>query len=121
MVPGGERLVELVVNGLPVASQTVPADGKPHDIVWETPIKQSSWVALRHFPQFHTNPVNVIVGGKPIRASRRSAVWCQDVIDLLWKNRERQIAKPERVAAKEAFTRARERYKVIAAECAEGS
>lgn len=121
MVPGGERMVELVVNGLPVASQTVPADGKPHDIVWETSIKQSSWVALRHFPQFHTNPVNVLVAGKPIRASRGSAVWCQDVIDLLWKNRERQIAEPERAAAKEAFTRAKERYKVIAAECAEGS
>ncbi len=121
MVPGGERLVELVVNGLPVASQMVPADGKPHDIVWEVNIKQSSWVALRHFPQFHTNPVNVLVTGKPIRASRASAVWCQDVIDLLWKNRERQIAEPERAAAKAAFSRAKERYKVIAAECAEGS
>jgi hypothetical protein len=121
MVHGGERMVELVVNGLPVASQTVPADGKAHDIVWEASIKQSSWVALRHFPQFHTNPVNVLVGGRPIRASRRSAVWCQDVIDLLWKNRERQIAEPERAAAKEAFGGAKERYKVIAAECADGS
>jgi hypothetical protein len=121
MIPGGERTVELVVNGLPVASQTIPADGKPHDIAWEIPIKRSSWVALRHFPEFHTNPVNVIVAGEPIRASRASAVWCQDVIDLLWKNRERQIAEPERAAAKEAFTRAKERYQKIAKECPEGS
>jgi hypothetical protein len=121
LVPGGERLVELVVNGLPVASQTVPADGKIHDLAWETPIAQSSWVALRHFPEFHTNPVNVLVAGKPIRASRHSAMWCQDVIDLLWKNRERQIAEPERAAAKEAFRRAKERYRQIAKQCAEGS
>ena len=40
------------------------------------PIERSSWVALRHFPQMHTNPVEVLVGGRPIRASRRSALWC---------------------------------------------
>ena len=121
LVPGGERLVELVVNGLPVASRTVPADGKAHDLAWEIPIAQSSWVALRHFPQFHTNPVNVLVEGKPIRASRRSAQWCQDVIDLLWKNRERQIAEPERAAAKETFGRAKESYRKIAEQSLEGS
>ena len=50
-------------------------------------IDKSSWVALRHFPQMHTNPVNVIVGGKPIRASRDSAKWCIGVIEQLWKVR----------------------------------
>lgn len=121
LVPGGERLVELVVNGLPVASQAVPADGKIHDLAWDVPIGQSSWVALRHFPQFHTNPVNVLVAEKPIRASRHSAQWCQDVIDLLWKNRERQIAEPERAAAKATFHRAKERYRRIAEQCQDGS
>ena len=33
-------------------------------------IKQSSWVALRIYPSSHTNPVFVLVGGKPIRASQ---------------------------------------------------
>ena len=40
----------------------VPADGKLHDMKFEVPIERSSWVALRQFPQLHTNPVNVIVG-----------------------------------------------------------
>jgi hypothetical protein len=33
-------------------------------------------VALRILPSSHANPVFVLVGGKPIRASRRSVEWC---------------------------------------------
>src|SRR5262249_8209147 len=62
VLTGGERLVEVVVNGVPVASQKILADGKVHDLEFNIPIAKSSWIALRHFPQFHTNPVNVIVG-----------------------------------------------------------
>ena len=116
MIRGGRRLVELVVNGRPVASQEIPADGKIHDLSFEIPMERSSWVALRHFPQMHTNPVNVIVADQPIRASRASAQWCLDVIDLLWKNRERMIAPAERDAARAAYDRAIERYRRIAAE-----
>ncbi len=65
----------------------VPADDKAHDVSFDVPIDKSSWVALRHFPQMHTNPVNVIVGGKPIRASRESAKWCIGMIEQLWKVR----------------------------------
>ena len=32
-----------------------------------------------------TRPVNVIVGNKPIRASKQSAQWCIGVIEQLWK------------------------------------
>jgi hypothetical protein len=117
MIRGGPRLVELVVNGQPVASQEVAADGQIHDLTFDVPVDRSSWVALRHFPQLHTNPVNVLVAGQPIRASRRSAQWCLDVIDLLWKNRERAIAPAERGEAKAAFDRASERYRRILAEC----
>jgi hypothetical protein len=116
MLRGGTRLVEIVVNGLPVASREVAADGKIHDLAFEIPLEQSSWVALRQFPELHTNPVNVLVGEKPIRASRASARWCLEVIDLLWKNRERTIAPAERDAARAAFNRAREVYRRIAAE-----
>ncbi len=121
MIRGGTRLVELVVNGRPVASQEVPADGKIHDLKFDVPIERSSWVALRHFPQMHTNPVNVLVGGKPIRADARSAQWCLDVIDLLWKNRERAIAPHERADAKAAFERASQKYRGILAECGDRS
>jgi hypothetical protein len=118
MLVGGDRLVELIVNGLPVASKSIPADGKEHDLTFDVAIDKSSWVALRHFPQFHTNPVNVLVASKPIRASRESARWCQEVIELLWNNRQKNIVPPERDAAKAAFERAKKRYRQIAAEAA---
>ncbi|MFO1042560.1 MAG: CehA/McbA family metallohydrolase [Planctomycetaceae bacterium] len=116
LVTGGERLVEIIVNGQPVASQKVAADGKPHDLSFEIPISRSSWVALRHFPQLHTNPVNVIVAGQPIRASRASARWCDDVIDLLWKNRQKVIPEAERAEAFQTFEKARQTYRQIASE-----
>lgn len=118
MLVGGDRLVELVVNGLPVASKRIPADGREHDLSFDVAIDKSSWVALRHFPQFHTNPVNVLVASKPIRASRESARWCQEVIDQLWNNRQQRIVPPERDSAKAAFERAKERYRQIAADAA---
>lgn len=113
-VAGGERLVEIVVNGRAVASRKVPADGKIHDLQFQIPIERSSWVALRHFPQLHTNPVNVLVADKPIRASRDSARWCEEVIDLLWKNRERAIAEPERDEARRTFEKAKAAYRSLA-------
>ncbi|HEX5104754.1 MAG TPA: CehA/McbA family metallohydrolase [Pirellulaceae bacterium] len=120
MLVGGKRLVELVINGVPAASREVPADGNEHDLQFEVPIAKSSWVALRQFPQLHTNPVNVVVADRPIRASADSARWCIEAIDLLWKNREKNIKPQERAEAQAAFDRARERYRQIAAEASEG-
>ena len=114
---GGERLVEIVVNGQPVANRMIPADGAIHDVEFRIPIQHSSWIALREFPQLHTNPVNVVIAGKPIRASRHSAQWCVDMIELLWHNRERNISVGERAAAKEPFDRALTRYRQSAVEC----
>jgi hypothetical protein len=106
------------VNGLPVAEREIAADGKSHDLKFEVPISKSSWVALRHFPQLHTNPVNVLVADQPIRASANSARWCVEAIDLLWKNREKNIKPTEQDDAEAAFDRAREKYRRIAAEAA---
>lgn len=119
MVRGGRRLVEIIVNGQPVATREIEADGKLHEFACDVPVAQSSWVALRHFPQLHTNPVNVIVAGQPIRASRASAQWCLDVIDLLWKNRQGKISEPERGDARAAYDRAIAKYQQIWAECEE--
>jgi hypothetical protein len=113
---GGKRLIEVVVNGLPVASREIPADDQLHELKFELPIAKSSWVALRQFPQLHTNPINVIVADQPIRASADSARWCIEAIDLLWKNREKNIKPEERAEAKAAFERAREKYRRIAEE-----
>jgi hypothetical protein len=119
MLRGGKRQVEIVVNGRAIASREVEADGKIHDLSFEIPIDRSSWVALRHFPQLHTNPVTVRVGDKPIRANKDSAQWCLDVIELLWKNRERRIAEPERDHARAAYDRAIAKYRNIKEECEE--
>jgi hypothetical protein len=73
-------------------------------------------VALRQFPELHTNPVDVIVAGRPIRASRASALWCIGVIEQLWRARGRMIAPSERAEAKATFDRAIEVYRKIADE-----
>jgi len=120
--PAGEsRRVELVVNGRAVASHEVPADGRVHELEFSVPIERSSWVALRHFPQLHTNPVDVIVAGRPIRTSRRSALWCRGVVDQLWQARGNGIAPAERDDARRAFDQAIKMYRLIASEAPEGS
>lgn len=121
MIQGGTRRIELIVNGRVVAHRDVPADGKPHAVRFQTRIESSSWVAIRQFPQLHTNPVDVIVADKPIRASRASALWCIECVELLWKNRKRFIREPERAAARAAYDRAIEKYRAIAAEAPEGT
>ncbi len=115
-VKGGERLVELIVNGQVAAKKIVPADGAIHELKFEVAIERSSWVALRHFPQLHTNPVNVLVAGKPIRASRASAQWCAESVKILWHNRHRFIKEAERPAAKAAYDRSLKTYEGIATE-----
>jgi hypothetical protein len=121
-LPAGKtRKVEIVVNGVAVDSKEVPADDKPHDLTFTINIDKSSWVALREFPQLHTNPVNVIVAGKPIRASRKSALWCVDVIEQLWRVRKKDIAESERGEADQTFQAAIKTYRKIAAEAPQGS
>jgi hypothetical protein len=115
-IPGGQRLVEAVINGRPVASRGVPADGAEHDLEFRVRVDRSSWVALRQFPQLHTNPVNVFVGGKPIRASRESARWCEEVIRQLWRVRRGNISAAERGEAEKTFEAAIQIYRQRAAE-----
>ena len=119
--PGGEREVEIIVNGRPVAATRVPADGKVHGIQFRVPVARSSWIALRQFPQLHTNPVNVQVGGAPIRASRRSARWCLETIERLREQRRNAIHEPERAAAMQAYDEAVDKFRHIANEAPEGS
>jgi hypothetical protein len=116
VVQGGARTVELIVNGRVAGETAVPADGQTHDLQFTVPVDRSSWIALRQFPQLHTNPVNVIVAGRPIRASRQSALWFAETIKLLWTNRHHFIAEPERPEAKRTYDRAIEMYERIAGE-----
>ena len=121
-VPKGRtRLFEVIVNGKAVATQEVPADDKEHDLTFLVPIEKSSWIALRQFPQMHTNPVEVIVNDLPIRASRKSAQWCIGVIEQLWRVRASVIAPDERAEAERVFDWAKQRYRKIADDAPPGS
>lgn len=111
-----QRLVEVVVNGRVEASREVPADGRVHTLEVPVAVERSSWIAVRQFPQLHTNPVTVAVAGKPVRASRESAQWALACVDQLWRVRERRIAPAERADAQRAYDEARAIYRGIAAE-----
>lgn len=108
--------VELIVNGQPVAKQTIEADGKIRELKFDYTPERSSWVALRIFPSSHTNPVFVEVDGKPIRASRRSAEWCLKSVDQCWSKKEPATRAEEKQAAAAAYEVAREAYRKILAE-----
>ena len=116
---GGKREVpvELIVNGYPVARKVLVADGHLETVTFETRIEQSSWMAIRILPSSHSNPVFVTVGGKPVRASKRSADWCLKGVDQLWSNKERFIKPDEMDDAKQAYAHARAVYAKIVAEC----
>lgn len=111
--------VELIVNGQSVATRTIEADGRVVDVTFDYTPTQSSWIAVRIFPAAHTNPIFVEVDGKPIRASRRSAQWCLDAVDVCWKQKAPQIRESERAEAERAFEAARQAYRLILAECTE--
>ncbi len=115
-VKGGERELEIIVNGEVITSRRVPADGKQHKLRFEIPVSQSSWVAMRQFPQLHTNPVNVLVGDRPIRASRQSVQWCIEATRLLWTNRNSYISDTEKETARQAYDQALAIYEQILAE-----
>jgi hypothetical protein len=108
--------VELVVNGAPVARQTLAADGTLRDLTFEVPIARSSWLALRILPSSHTNPIWVSVGGRPVRASRRSAEWCLKGVDQCWSQKHRFIASDELDLATADYEHARRTYRRLLAE-----
>ena len=108
--------VELIVNGQSVETQEIVADGEILPVQFEASIDRSSWVALRIFPSSHTNPVFVIVDGKPIRASRRSAQWCLDAVEVCWNQKVNGIRVDERDAARAAYDIASRTYQKILEE-----
>ena len=109
--------VEVVVNGQAVARQTLTADGRLRDLVFEIDVTRSSWVALRILGSSHTNPIFVLVGGQPIRASRRSLEWCLQSVDQCWSQKERFIRASEMGDAQAAYAHARSTYRQRLAEC----
>jgi hypothetical protein len=93
------------------------ADGSLREVTFDINVERSAWVALRILPSSHTNPVFVVVGGKPVRASRRSAEWCLKSVDQCWSQKSPQISERERPDAQRAYEYARRVYRKIAEEC----
>jgi hypothetical protein len=108
--------VELIVNGYPVEKREITADGKPNELTFDYTPKMSSWIAIRIFPSSHTNPIFVEVDGKPIRASKRSAQWCRDAVDVCWNQKVKLTRNSEKEAANAAYDVARQTYEKILAE-----
>jgi len=96
--------------------QNLVADGKVRTLTFDLKLDRSSWVALRVLPSAHTNPVFVLVDGKPIRASRRSAQWCLDAVNQCWTQKAAKIRASEIEAARAAYDHAREVYRQRIAE-----
>jgi hypothetical protein len=118
---GGTRTVkvEAVVNGRVVGERVITADGAIREVAFEgLKFERSSWVAMRILPSSHSNPIFVVVDGKPVRASRRSAEWCLKGVDVCWGQKERFYAAGEMGEAKRAYEHAREAYRRVVAEAA---
>jgi hypothetical protein len=110
--------VEVVVNGYPIARKSIVADGKPQDVAFDVKIERSSWVTLRILGSAHTNPIFVLVGDKPIRASRRSVEWCLKGVDQCWASKRQFYTRTgETEIAQQAYDHAREAYRRILSEC----
>jgi hypothetical protein len=108
--------LELVINGHAVEKQELAADGQVRELTFQYTPDRSSWVALRVFPTSHTNPVFVELDGRPIRASKKSAQWCLDAVDVCWKEKVKRMRPAEQPAAAEAYDVARKAYAKILAE-----
>jgi hypothetical protein len=108
--------VEIVVNGKAAARQMIVADGKVHDLKFDVPVQESSWIAARVLPSAHTNPVFAVMGGKPVRASRASAEWCLNAVNQCWTQKSPRISPAELAEARKAYDHARDTYRQLIQE-----
>ncbi len=58
----------------------------------------------------------VEVDGKPIRASKQSAQWCLDAVDVCWKQKVKQIRERGAGRGRRRTTSAKEAYRKILSE-----
>jgi hypothetical protein len=108
--------VDVVVNGRAVTSRAITADGALRDLTVDIPIERSSWVALRILGSAHTNPIFIVIGGRPIRASKASAQWCLKAVDQCWSQKSPRIRRAEVESAQRAYDHARARYRQLVSE-----
>jgi len=105
--------VELIVNGEPVEVQEIEANGDINALTFAYQPAKSSWVAIRILGACHTNPIFVIVDNMPIRASKASAEWCRQAVEVCWNAKKGRISPDEIGDAKAAWDHARKTYEQI--------
>jgi hypothetical protein len=108
--------VEVVVNGVAVARQEIDADGSLRDVSFDVAVDRSSWICLRILPSSHTNPIWVMVGGKEVRASKRSAQWLREAVDVCYKQKVGRVRLEEQGEMQRAYDFARKAYDRLIAE-----
>jgi len=108
--------VELVMNGKPIARKSVIADGTVQLLTFDVTVERSSWLAVRILGSSHTNPIFVLVNGKPIRASRQSAQWALASVNQCWTQKAPKMSQKELPEAKAAYDHARQIYTQLIAE-----
>ena len=101
--------VELIVNGRPVDTAVITADGKIRKLNFKYETNRSCWVAVRILGAAHTNPFFISIDRKSI-SEPKSAEWCMKAVDQCWKMKEPNIKAEEKAAAKEAYDKARKFY-----------
>lgn len=109
--------VELLVNGQPVETRVVPADGVLRPIAFTFRAERSCWIALRIPDAAHSNPIWVGVAGKPVRV-RASAEWCAAAVDRCWAMKHSRFRAAEQEEARRLYDRARALYRARATEAA---
>ena len=66
-------------------------------------------MAVRILASSHTNPIFVLVDGKPIR-TRESVEWCLKGVEKCWKMKVDRIRDDEKEAARAAYDHAHQVY-----------
>ena len=108
--------VEVVVNGRAVDRKEIDADGQLRDVTFNVPVTQSSWICLRILPSSHTNPIWVTVDKKEVRASKRSAQWLREAVDVCFKQKVGRVRLAEQGEMIRAYDHARKTYDRLIAE-----
>ena len=102
--------VELVVNGYPVAKQELKSDGSKTTVKFKHRIRESCWVAMRVFPNAHTNPIYITVKDQSILGPTDSIRWCLAGVEQCWKSKQSVYAVDEQADAEAAYEHARKVY-----------
>jgi hypothetical protein len=71
---------------------------------------------VRILPSSHTNPVWVAVDSKPVRASKKSAQWLHDAVDVCYRSKVNRVRLEERGEMERAYDFARQTYTRLIAE-----